>query len=1025
MPTTRSRRYDDPVEEQPAEDPPFVVNQPPQKQKQKQRSNAARTSRRLAAKMNPSEKSKNSTTPARKRQTQKKKAAENTSPGRGKEDSTVPSSPEPEDPPLVRISNLAMAKPASFTPKFNLYRDIVGKKDKEQNDQQRIPVDASCAKKLNQLMAPPDLLGQLQRGSLTVPSVSVPVTTTATTTTTAPSVPVPVTTSTTPLTTSNTPSANSIDKEEEPNGQDNAGSFLGSIDVDGLGTSHHLFEQTATALPGSTGATIQTPAHYDSLLAMHQQQASRPSTGRFGSANAAAEIPLHQTPAHRRPKQTLAHRAHRHEASPRSLLQPAIAAENGNRHEASPRPSEKRKNIVRFQLPPSPESSERAPSSPDDEPNPIEQPLGIILFDHDFGRYLDPDDSSESEVSSSDEDPAPQNKPRQRLEFLSSDSDGDDDDDDDDSSKIDDSSKTDDKVNQQAPSLQASDEDPAPHNEPRQRLEFLSSDSDGDDDDYDSSKIDDSSKTDDKVNQQAPSLQASDEDPAPHNEPRQRLEFLSSDSDGDSDDDDYDSSKIDDSSKTDDMVNQQAPSLQAISEEETTINRIINLRCKKSVKASYPLQLQPPSSFLVSSDKLGEFMRMTKDQQWVKKKAFTRLLKKEQNVIKDSIPGSSCSCCKPTKRSRKGKKVDNSSKTDDKVNQQAPSLQAISEEETTIIRIINLRCKKSVKASYPLQLQPPSSFLVSSDKLGEFMRMTEDQQWVEKKAFTRLLKKEQNVIKDSIPGSSCSCCKPAKRSDKGKKRGKHTKTKRQSKRLRSENPPSPHQQGESTSTKSSATSVRRPATSARSPATSARSPATVVYNSLAHGEAARDAAPGEEKPKYKRQSKTKLQYASSVQMQGGETAMQEIMKVQRAMIKAITFSSREPTFDETSRTYKHDQRKEIPRVRGLLVFVNEVGETPMCGGNLPDGKLRREKAQISYVSTCKEDATYVLDIMRDAQADPNKCEKLKFMGSGLQGLATFDTYTNDRKRSRSKLGQQAQSIAESRIDAVAIPTEHP
>jgi hypothetical protein len=41
---------------------------------------------------------------------------------------------------------------------------------------------------------------------------------------------------------------------------------------------------------------------------MHQQQASRPSTGRFGSANNHPEIPPHRTPARRRPKQTPAHR---------------------------------------------------------------------------------------------------------------------------------------------------------------------------------------------------------------------------------------------------------------------------------------------------------------------------------------------------------------------------------------------------------------------------------------------------------------------------------------------------------------------------------------------------------------------------------------------------------------------------------------------------------------------------------------------------------------------------------------------
>jgi hypothetical protein len=123
-------------------------------------------------------------------------------------------------------------------------------------------------------------------------------------------------------------------------------------------------------------------------------------------------------------------------------------------------------------------------------------------------------------------------------------------------------------------------------------------------------------------------------------------------------------------------------------------------------------------------------------------------------------------------------------------------------------------------------------------------------------------------------------------------------------------------------------------------------------------------------------------------MQGGETAMQEIAKAQRAMIRAVTFSSRAPAFDETSETYQHDQRKEIPCVRGIMVFVNEVGETPMCGGNLPAHKLRREMAQLTYVSACKEDASHVLDAMQDAQTNPNKHEKVKFMGSESQVLAS-------------------------------------
>jgi hypothetical protein len=345
--------------------------------------------------------------------------------------------------------------------------------------------------------------------------------------------------------------------------------------------------------------------------------------------------------------------------------------------------------------------------------------------------------------------------------------------------------------------------------------------------------------------------------------------------------------------------------------------------------------------------------------------------------------------------------ADESSKAGDNVNQQAPTLQDNPEEETNGNSIINLRCLKSIIKSYPKELHPPLSFRLSSDKLVEFMRMSKDEKWAARKAFSVLSAKEKAKVKSAIPGSSCSCCKSVTRSDKGKQRGKNTRNKRQSRRLQGDNPSSPHQQDESTSTLSAAASAR-----------SAAVP-PVVYNSMAHGEAARDAAPGEEKPKYKRQSKKKLEYARNVQMQGGETAMQEIMTAQQAMIDALTFSSREPKFDEMSGTYKYDQRTEIPRVRGLMVFVNEVGETPMCGGKLPDSKIRREKTQISYVGACKEDVAHVWDMMVDSQANPDKYEKLRFMGTGVPAREQFAEYAKSRKLARSKVGQQAQSIAES------------
>ena len=363
--------------------------------------------------------------------------------------------------------------------------------------------------------------------------------------------------------------------------------------------------------------------------------------------------------------------------------------------------------------------------------------------------------------------------------------------------------------------------------------------------------------------------------------------------------------------------------------------------------------------------------------------------------------------------------ADESSNVGDQVNQQAPNFQDNSEEDTNSNPIINLLCLNSIMASYPKQLYPPFSFRLSFDKLDEFMKMSKEEKWVARKAFSELSAKEKANVKSAIPGSSCSCCTPVTRSDKGKQRGKNTRTKRQSRRVQGDDPPLPQQQeGESTSTRSAATSARSPA------ATSARSAAAppVLCNGMAHGEAARDAAPGEEKPKCKRQSKKGLEHARSVQMQGGETAMQKIITTQHAMIDALAFSTREPKFDQASGTYKHDQRTEIPRVRGLMIFVNEVGETPVCGGKLPDGKLRRLKPQISYVGACKEDAAFVWDVMADAQDNPDYCEKLRFMGTGVPAHERFAEHAKSRKLARSKVGQRAQSFDDSQAsipDSVA------
>jgi hypothetical protein len=171
------------------------------------------------------------------------------------------------------------------------------------------------------------------------------------------------------------------------------------------------------------------------------------------------------------------------------------------------------------------------------------------------------------------------------------------------------------------------------------------------------------------------------------------------------------------------------------------------------------------------------------------------------------------------------------------------------------------------------------------------------------------------------------------------------------------------------------------------------------------------------KNKYKRQARSKKNiengYARNTREQGGEMAMNKIFTAQEHVIRAMTHSVKKPEIDQETGEQITDQRKESPRVRHLYVVINEVGETPMNGGKMKGGSLRRDKIQILYCSSYKKDAQIVWDTMTDAQANPDNYEKVKIYGVGELGLQKLDWHKENRQKRRSRAIRAATNLQES------------
>jgi hypothetical protein len=148
-------------------------------------------------------------------------------------------------------------------------------------------------------------------------------------------------------------------------------------------------------------------------------------------------------------------------------------------------------------------------------------------------------------------------------------------------------------------------------------------------------------------------------------------------------------------------------------------------------------------------------------------------------------------------------------------------------------------------------------------------------------------------------------------------------------------------------------------------------------------------------------------------MQGGEKAMDKAFLAMKASIVASTASTKEPRIQGGRQLT--DQSQSIPRVRHLHIMVNEVVDTPMNGGKTIS--LRRERPQIYYVSSSKEDASAVLDAVADAQEDRDqeRFEKVKFYGVGEPGVQQLNAYMNERTLRRARATKAAETLDESQV----------
>jgi hypothetical protein len=120
-------------------------------------------------------------------------------------------------------------------------------------------------------------------------------------------------------------------------------------------------------------------------------------------------------------------------------------------------------------------------------------------------------------------------------------------------------------------------------------------------------------------------------------------------------------------------------------------------------------------------------------------------------------------------------------------------------------------------------------------------------------------------------------------------------------------------------------------------------------------------------------------------MQGGVQALKAIHSANKAFAWALTISTVAPKLDKTTNTLVYANPARAPRVLALQVFINQVEEFPMLGGTLSGSQLCREKAQITYILSSKEDAERIFESLAvDSQINSEKHDKKKFFGTGAR-----------------------------------------
>jgi hypothetical protein len=300
---------------------------------------------------------------------------------------------------------------------------------------------------------------------------------------------------------------------------------------------------------------------------------------------------------------------------------------------------------------------------------------------------------------------------------------------------------------------------------------------------------------------------------------------------------------------------------------------------------------------------------------------------------------------------------------------------------------INLRCMKQVDKYVPKQrgkgkMQPPPTFRTDIALCFEWRGMTSDEQKAAKAEYTGKAAPVKKSLKLLIPGSDCVCCRRKTRNDRGQTRGAQNQSSDQ--QLDRAAPPEPPPAAAATQQE-------------------AQEMGGEAYASLGSSEAMRHNVLPPVKAPYRRTSAKKLEHARSVQGQGGIQALKAIRSANRSFARAVTACTVTPKLDANSNNYIYADPSKLPRVSGLQIWVNEVQETPMSGGKLPPAQLRRAKTEITYISSCKEDAERIFKILTgDSNSNRDNYIKVKYFGTGERLMDLLNASDQESKRRRSK-----------------------